>query len=55
MNTTKAIAAFILLWAVVVMLGILAVDAANMRYSEAERIEIGIMRSKLANLYCEVE
>jgi hypothetical protein len=51
----KAIAAGILLWAVFVMLGILAVDAANMQYNETDRTYIGKMRTEMSNRYCEVQ
>jgi hypothetical protein len=40
----KAIAAGILLWVVFVMIGILAVDAANMQYSKATRNQIAQQR-----------
>jgi hypothetical protein len=51
----KAIAAYILMWAVFVMIGILAVDYANIQYSKSTRNQIAQQRTEMANRYCGVQ
>jgi hypothetical protein len=34
---------------------ILHIDDVQMKYSESQRVEIGLLRTEMANRYCEVE
>jgi hypothetical protein len=55
MNSARTYVLSMILLIVAIVWCILHIDDVQMKYSESQRVEIGLLRTEMANRYCGVE